>query len=60
MKKYYRVEYTLLVNNRRMYFISAPLKALCKFHALLKFKKHNKHKKILKREILQIKRCKHV
>ena len=60
MKKYYRVEYTLLVNNLRIYFISAPLKAFCKLHALIKFKRHNKHKKALKREILQIKRYKNV
>ena len=56
MKKY-RIEYTLLVNNRRMYFISPPIKAICKFHALLKFKRKTKHKKELKREILKVGKC---
>ena len=56
MKKY-RIEYTLLVNNRRMYFISSPIKAICKLHALLKFKRKTKHKKELKREILKVGKC---
>lgn len=59
MKKY-RIEYTLLINRRRMYFISPPIKAICKFHALLKFKAKIKHKKELKREILKVGKCKNV
>lgn len=59
MKKY-RIEYTLLINNRRVYFISPPIKAVCRFHALLKFKAKIKHKKELKREILKVGKCKNV
>lgn len=59
MKKY-RIEYTLLINNRRAYLISPPIKAMCRFHALLKFKRKTKHKKKLKRKILKVGRCKNV
>lgn len=59
MKKY-RIEYTLLINNRRMYFRSTPIKAICRLHALLKFKRKIKHKKELKREILKVGKCENV
>lgn len=59
MKKY-QIEYTLLINRRRIYFVSNPIKALCRFHALLKFKVKVKHNKKLKREILKVGRCKNV
>ncbi len=59
MKKY-QIEYTLLINRKRMYFISPPLKAICKFHALLKFKRKIKHKKEFKREILKVGKCENV
>ncbi len=56
MKKYYIVEYTLLIHNRRMYFRSNSIKSFCKLFALLKFKRCYKHKKSLKREILRVRR----
>lgn len=56
MKKY-KITYSLLINNNRRYFIYYVY-GLCKLHALIKFKLKNKHKKVFKREILQIKNCK--
>lgn len=56
MKKYYIIEYTLLINGRRMYFRSKPIKALCKLFALWKFKRLVKHNKSFKREILKVKK----
>lgn len=56
--KYYKIEYTLLFNGRRLYYQSNNIKALCKVHALIKFKIKYKHRKSLKREILKIRRIK--
>lgn len=59
MKKHYIVEYTLMYNNKRLYY-RANIKSFCKLFALLKFKRCYKHKKSLKREILRIRREKNV
>ena len=52
MKKY-RITYALMISNKRFYF-DYFIKALCKLHALIKFKIRVKHNKKFKREILKI------
>jgi len=52
MKKY-RITYALIISNKRFYF-DYYVKALCKLHALIKFKISVKHNKKFKREILKI------
>ena len=54
----YQIKYTLTINNRVLYFVSKPLKAICKLHALLRFKMIYKHNKCFKREILKVSRVK--
>lgn len=54
----YEIVYRLLINRRRLYQ-RCTFKAICKLHALIRFKINVKHKKNLKREILKIRRIKH-
>lgn len=57
MKKY-MVEYTLLVKRHTLYY-QYVTKAICRLHALIKFKINVKHKKFLKRRILKVRRIKY-
>lgn len=57
-KRYYRIYYTLNVYGRKTFFMSNKIKAICKLHALIKFMRHYKHKKELKRQILKVEKLK--
>ena len=57
MKKY-MVEYTLLVKNNTLHH-QYITKAMCKLHALIRFRINVKHKKNLKRKILKVRRIKY-